>query len=141
MDINNKVFELLSTVIDFSSMPKKETTLHPYHKQLEKVKIQINENLETQFSIEALSKTAGLNTSYLKKYFKESNGITIFEYSQKKRIQYAKKLLKKTTFTIAFISEKVGYQQSAHFSHAFKRNTGLSPNQYRKKNNSTVIPQ
>ena len=41
MDINNKVFELLSTVIDFSSMPKKETTLHPYHKQLEKVKDQI----------------------------------------------------------------------------------------------------
>ena len=141
MDLNNKVFELLSTVIDFSSMPQKETTIHPYHKQLEKVKNQIHENLETQFSIEALSKTAGLNTSYLKKYFKESYGITIFEYSQKKRIQYAKKLLKKTTFTIALISEKVGYQQSAHFSHAFKRNTGLSPNQYRKKNNSTIIPQ
>lgn len=132
MALNNKVFELLSTVIDFSSIPKKETTLHPYHRQLEKVKVQIKKQLDIQFSIEELSKTAGLNTSYLKKYFKESNGITIFEYSQKKRIQYAKNLLINTQFTIALIAEKVGYQQSAHFSHAFKRNTGFSPNQYRK---------
>lgn len=140
MDMNNKVFEMLSTALAFSSIPKEKAPLHPYYKQLEEVKHHINKNLETQFSIDTLSKIVGLNTSYLKKYFKEAFDITIFEYSQKKRIDYAKKLLEKPTFTVANISEKVGYQQSAHFSHAFKRNTGLSPNQYRKiKSSKTTL--
>lgn len=133
MNLNNSIFELLSIVLNISEFNEEKKDKHPYHSQLEKVKKMIDANLNTQYSIEKLSKIAGLNTSYLKKYFKEAYNITLFEYAQKKRIKLAKKLLKKPELTVANISEKVGYQQSAHFSHAFKRNTGVSPNQYRKK--------
>lgn len=133
MNLNNTIFELLSMVLNFSNTSLEKDKIHAYHDQLEIVKKMIDANLNIQYSIDKLSKIAGLNTSYLKKYFKEAYNITLFEYAQQQRIKLAKKLLKNPKLTIAIISEKVGYQQSAHFSYAFKRNTGVSPNQYRKK--------
>jgi AraC-like DNA-binding protein len=132
MFLNGKIFDILSAITDKLTIPSTINEPHLYQKQLNEVAKLINSNLEIQYSIIELSKRVGINTSYLKKFFKEAFNQTIFEYATKQRINCAKKLLINSNQPIANIAEKIGYQQSAHFSHAFKRNTGFSPNQYRK---------
>ncbi|NME66542.1 helix-turn-helix domain-containing protein [Flammeovirga aprica] len=135
MFLNAKVFEVLSEITDDLETLTEGDALHPYQDQLDQIKELIDTKIHIQFSINELAKTVGLNTSYLKKYFKEAFNETIFEYATRKRIDYAKELLETSDLPISTISEKIGYQQSAHFSYAFKKNTGLTPNQYRKNFN------
>lgn len=133
MFLNAKIFEILSDLIDNLEYASIQKNAHPYQVQLDQVKKIINEKLHIQFSINDLAKSVGLNTSYLKKYFKEAYQETIFEYATKTRINYAKELLITTDLPISSIAEKIGYQQGAHFSYAFKKNTHLTPNQFRSK--------
>ncbi|WP_052444403.1 AraC family transcriptional regulator [Flammeovirga sp. OC4] len=135
MFLNAKIFEVLSEITDDLETLPDIDSIHPYQEQLDQIKRLIDSKLHIQFSITELAKNVGLNTSYLKKYFKEAFNETIFEYATRKRIEYAKELLETTDLPISSISEKIGYQQGAHFSYAFKKNTGQTPNQYRKNFN------
>ncbi|MBB3698227.1 helix-turn-helix domain-containing protein [Flammeovirga yaeyamensis] len=132
MYLNGKIFEILSEISDQFTHYESDAQ-QQFEPQMAKVKQLIDENLHIQYSINDLAKSVGINTSYLKKYFKEIYEETIFEYSTRKRMEYAKNLLSTTNLSISIISEKVGYQHSAHFSYAFKKNMDMTPNQFRKK--------
>lgn len=133
MFLNAKIFEVLSELTDdLEAVPTIDNIL-PHQEQLAQVKELIDSNLHKQYSITDLAKIVGINTSYLKRYFKEYYNETIFEYSTQKRIDRAKYLLENTDFPISTVAEQIGYQQGAHFSYAFKKNTGITPNQYRKE--------
>ncbi|WP_152286367.1 helix-turn-helix domain-containing protein [Flavicella marina] len=141
MFLNSKIFELLSEATNQLEIDTNSYYIHPYQKQLDQVKNIIDSELQIQYSIKELAKIVGLNTSYLKKYFKEVFDLTIFEYASNKRIQYAKELLTTQNTSIGNIASEIGYQHSAHFSYAFKKQTGMTPNQYRKqKTTSTILP-
>ncbi|WP_281613443.1 AraC family transcriptional regulator [Flammeovirga sp. SubArs3] len=132
MYLNGKIFEVLSEVAD-QVLHQSNNNGNQYEDQVLKVKEIIDRDLHIQYSIPDLAKSVGINTSYLKKYFKETFDETIFEYATKKRISLAKNLLTTTDCTVSCVAEKVGYQHAAHFSYAFKKNTGLTPNQYRSQ--------
>ena len=50
------------------------------------------------------------------------------------RIRHAKQLLIGTAHPISEIAAAVGFENCYYFSNAFKKQTGLSPSDYRKKN-------
>ncbi|MBB6463470.1 helix-turn-helix domain-containing protein [Flammeovirga kamogawensis] len=132
MFLNAKIIEVLSEITELFS--KKETEItHQYSEQVLSVKQAIDNNLHVQYSIPDLAKSVGLNTSYLKKYFKDAYKETIFEYATRTRIEHAKQLLTTTKLPISTVAEKVGYQQSAHFTYAFKKNTGFTPGKFRQQ--------
>ena len=56
------------------------------------------------------------------------------DYVKKRRIDKAKEMLKKTNMSIDKIVDAVGRQSSRRFREAFKRQEGMSPNEYRRKN-------
>ena len=58
--------------------------------------------------------------------------MTLGQYIQYCRLEYAKKLLKNTEDTIAQISEQCGISDFNYFSRLFKRQYGVSPREYRK---------
>lgn len=73
------------------------------------------------------------------KYFKEYTGMTVNKYLQHIKINYAKNALISTNYTTLVISMQIGFDSLSYFNKLFKKETGLTPQEYRinyKKKNS-----
>lgn len=96
------------------------------------IKEYIYENLSGNLSSEILSSELLIPRNALFKIAKSETGMTLGQYIQYCRLEYAKKLLKNTEDTIAQISEQCGISDFNYFSRLFKRQYGVSPREYRK---------
>lgn len=92
----------------------------------------IRENYKENLTLESVAQQVFISPFYLSHLFREELDITFLEYLTRVRIETAKQLLKDQNTTISSIAAEVGYENPGYFSKVFKKNTGLSPNQYRK---------
>lgn len=92
-----------------------------------------NRNFNKDITLELAAAEVGLTPQYLSKVFKEKCGTNFIDYITKKRLEYAEELLKKCDKNIKEISKMAGYEDSNYFCKIFKKETGLSPKQYRTK--------
>lgn len=74
-----------------------------------------------------------LSEGYLSQMFKKTYGTNFSTYVETVRVDKAKDFLMNTNLPVSEISELVGYLAQNTFGRAFKRVTGLSPSEYRKK--------
>lgn len=58
--------------------------------------------------------------------------MTIIDYLTDIRIAAAKQMLENSDLMVKEIAEKVGYQEASYFTRVFKKNTGVSPAEYRR---------
>jgi two-component system response regulator YesN len=73
----------------------------------------------------------GLSPSHFSTIFSGEAGETFKEYLTRLRIDRAKELLRSTPLSTAEIGYQIGYNDPHYFGAAFKRETGLSPRQFR----------
>ncbi|MGN0242538.1 MAG: helix-turn-helix domain-containing protein [Lachnospiraceae bacterium] len=88
---------------------------------------------EYNFSLKEYSKNHAINYHSFIRRFTNYTGISPRQYITNIRIEKAKSLLANNDFTIAEIAGFVGYQDALYFSRIFKKETGYSPSQYRKR--------
>ena len=94
----------------------------------------ISENLSTHKDAESIAKHFAVSRSKLDRDFKEAIGMTIHEFSDICRLNYAKVLLgSNKAYSIASITEACGLKNETYFYAFFKKHTGMSPSEYRKK--------
>lgn len=86
-----------------------------------------------QLSINSIANTLHVSTSYLSRIFKKKTGMTCVEYITDKRIEKAKWLLINTDIKQHQIAQEIGYSNVYYFSIHFKKVTGETPGQYRKR--------
>ena len=84
-----------------------------------------------KFSLQAMAEAMFVNGSYLLRVFKANTGHTLLWYHNHVRCEKAKALLDTRERSISRIGEDVGFASSAHFSHVFKKMTGMTPSEYR----------
>jgi AraC-like DNA-binding protein len=101
------------------------------------------ELLERQFPLESTGQRLSLRTAkdyahrlavhvnHLNKVLKEVTGRTTTEIIAARMEQEAKILLRQTDWAVADIAYSLGFDEPAHFSHFFKRQTGLTPMAFR----------
>lgn len=65
--------------------------------------------------------------------FKNKYKMTPYSYYNKKRTEAAKYYLKNTQINIKSIAQTLSYTDTHYFSNCFKKETGLTPAQYRYK--------
>lgn len=63
----------------------------------------------------------------------ELTGENIVVYTNRLRIEHAKKMLVQTDKTILEIASETGYNNDQSFNRNFKKFEGLTPGEYRKK--------
>lgn len=87
------------------------------------------------YSIQELAQKSGLGIRTLQRRFKEQIGCSIQNLITICRVGSARLLLQNTFLSISEIAFRCGYRDAALFSKVFKLETGMPPNEFRKKNN------
>lgn len=88
--------------------------------------------LSPDFSVYEASEHFHMTLPAFSKYFKESTGKNVMDYTIQSRIQKARELLTHTNLPLKDISEQVGYYNVSSFTRRFKLNQGCTPGEYRK---------
>lgn len=99
----------------------------------------IEQNFQNDISVEDIADNCGLNRSYFGKIFKEALGRTPQEFLLNYRMTKAAELLKLTRLSIGDISNAIGYENQLHFSRAFKNIYGISPREWRNRNQLSTL--
>lgn len=128
-----KMLELISIILEqFETKKSTETTFA--HNSVTAAKEYIDNNFTFNITLDSLSEQLYINKFTLMRNFKARYGINIIEYYRKKRIEYAKKLLTDTNYSIYSIGEMLDFSDIYSFSRFFKSQVNMSPNSYRKNN-------
>ena len=100
---------------------------------IEDVLVYINENcLRCDFSAYEAAEYFHMALPAFSKFFKDSTGQNVMDYTIHMRIQKAKELLSHTNLPLKDIGEQVGYYNISSFTRRFKLNQGITPSEYRK---------
>ncbi|MEK5029964.1 helix-turn-helix domain-containing protein [Paenibacillus sp. FSL P2-0089] len=84
-------------------------------------------------SLEHVALKFAISTSYLSRSFKEKTGSNFSQYIWQRRVDEVIRLLENTSAPLKEIIEQVGYLDAPNFIRKFKKETGLTPGQYRKE--------
>jgi AraC family transcriptional activator of pobA len=137
--IRNYVAEL----IHFGQKLQPITALYSKHNSATRVSSLFAELLERQFPIESPHQRLALRTAkdfaqrlavhvnHLNKVLKEHTGKTTTELISNRLIHEAKILLKQTDWNISEIAFSLGFEELAHFSNFFKKQTSFTPLAFR----------
>lgn len=85
------------------------------------------QHMDNPPSLIELARVTGVNEYKLKKGFKETFGLTVFNYLSETRLEQAKTELLEKNKTASQIAYELGYGSVQHFSTAFKKKFGVSP--------------
>ncbi len=107
--------------------------LHNNSAVLQVLDIIIKEYNDPNLSVNTLADKVYLTPTYLAGLFKKGTGKTIGQHLTDFRIEKAKNLLKNKRYKLYYIANMVGYSDSNYFAKIFKRETGMTPSEYREK--------
>ncbi|WP_236292162.1 AraC family transcriptional regulator [Paenibacillus allorhizoplanae] len=82
-------------------------------------------------SVDDIAAHVSMSVNYARQIFKDQFNCSLSDYITDQRIEHVIKLLTTTDWTVADITEQSGFQTKSTFFAAFKRATGMTPNQYR----------
>lgn len=98
---------------------------------------QLHNNIKTNpgfpWTISYMAKQLYVCPRLLHKFYFEEFGISCIQDVIKNRVILAKDYLNNTDYSIKKIATLCGYSNTEHFSRQFKKETGLSPKQYREQ--------
>ena len=81
-----------------------------------------------------MAATVGMGTTLFNEKVKSYSGFSPLNYLINIRISEAIKLLKKPDLNVTDIALDTGFYSSQHFSTTFKKLTGYTPSEFRKRN-------
>lgn len=106
---------------------------HKYNLVMDQCMTYIQENYSKDLSLEEIARRFDFNYSYFSSYFKKISGLKFTDYLAKVRLQKAKDLLRTTDKKVYDIALEVGYANSQYFYRVFKKEFGLSPEEFRRR--------
>ncbi len=93
----------------------------------------IKQHFREKINLDTLANASHMNKYYLSHSFKKLVGLSPIEYLIDIRIRESKLLLETTNYPISDISNIIGFSSQSLFSQTFKRETNMTPSQYRRE--------
>lgn len=93
----------------------------------------MHESCAEPWTVESLARAVGLSRASFAARFTEAVGEAPMHYLLGRRMLQVMQLLGDRRLSLAGVAERVGYGSEASLSAAFKRYTGLSPGDYRRR--------
>lgn len=136
----SKVFQ-----IEIDRNTQSEFTIFSGQKQHDDAVVQqaqayIEKNIEEKITIENLSSKFNVGRRNFDRRFIKATGNTPIEYSQRVKIESAKKAFETSRKNINEVMYEVGYADVKAFREVFRKYTGMSPLEYKNKYNKEAVP-
>ncbi len=93
----------------------------------------IQEHAAEKVTLEQIAAAAAVGTRECLRCFRKGINETPFAYLMEYRVEMAQRLLRQTDVSVLDIANETGFSSSAYFAKIFKRTTGMTPVQYRKR--------
>ncbi len=110
------------------------TTLDIYTNRIIDVKQYLDKNFGEKITLENMAALTFLSPNFFRVKFLEIMGISPHDYLIEVRISNAKSLLSDTDTPLSQIALMCGFESQAYMNYVFKKETGISPGNYRRKN-------
>jgi two-component system response regulator YesN len=128
--LEDQVSRILASALDFRD--------NQANRQYSVIIRQAKEFIEQHFadadlSLSDVASRVNLSPSHFSVVFSHETSQTFKDYLTETRIKKAKEMLRMSPLRSAEISYQVGYNDPHYFSYVFKKNTGLSPTEFRSQ--------
>ncbi len=97
----------------------------------------VDSDLSADLSLKTLAEAQNISAGYLSAVFKKETGKTVSEFIREKRIKHAVHLLTTTHLQVQTIALHCGIMDVQYFTKLFKKETGMTPKQYRENTQNT----
>ena len=131
IELNSRLLNCFHSIEKSGKYVAKETVNY-----IDAVLAYIDDNYMKDISSSDIANFIRLNRSYLFKLFKQQTGMSVSQYLIQYRINKACEFLTEYNFSIGQIARMVGIDDIYYFSKLFKKITGLTPTEYKKRQDS-----
>lgn len=118
----------LGKIIENKRIKRKRT----YLKNFSDLRKQIYEDPRKKWNVDEMAQSMALSRAYFQRLYKREYGISVMKDVITARIALARKLLDTDKSSITAIAAMCGYESEIYFMQQFKKETGMTPTQYRK---------
>jgi AraC-like DNA-binding protein len=130
------ILDLIGKSVHWKPLASKEymkTRFMPGNKRVAKIHEYLMNNYKYDIDLKRLAEITSMTENALCRFFKSNTGMTLFEYLNRIKTDFACKLLMNNDLSVLEVCLDSGYNNLSHFNKQFKKNTGLSPSEYRRK--------
>ncbi|WP_280738089.1 MULTISPECIES: AraC family transcriptional regulator [unclassified Enterococcus] len=131
-DIINYMLFLNDLVL--SEENEKQPKVVVQNERIEQMIQYISAHLANPLTLEEMEKVFFVSKYYITREFKKHTGITFHQFVMKKKLLYAKQLLKEYRSS-SMVYSKCGFQTYSHFLKAFKKEFSMTPKEFLRKEN------
>ena len=137
MDQILSILQLFKEMSDISSKvilpPSEQMDQIRGNSRIDKILAYLNQHYTRHMDLNEISCLAAMSPASFCRFFKSKTGKTLRNYILDMRIGYACKLLSLDNMNISQISTECGFDTISHFNKSFKKNTGFTPTEYRRR--------
>nr|WP_294894179.1 AraC family transcriptional regulator [uncultured Pedobacter sp.] len=136
--LEGKSNEILSIQIqdyqdDRKSEPKRQILRKSETATIQKAAATLKQNLSAPLTVTELAKQVGTNPSKLQEGFRYIFGLTVNNYLNKLRLEYARDQLMIGELNISEIADNIGIANKSYFSRLFKAKYQINPKEFSNK--------
>lgn len=105
----------------------------PGNKRIAAIHNYLMNNYREEVNLKNLADLVNMAEGSLCRFFKENMGITLFEYLNQIKTEFACKLLMDLDLSVMEVCFDSGFNNLSHFNKQFRKTVGMPPSQYRKQ--------
>ena len=117
----------------FEKRAEEEKYLRTNKNSMQRILRLVERNYQKSPTLKEAAEKASLSPKYLSRKFKQETSHSFNDYKVKLKMEQARKLLQETTFGVAQIAYKVGYDNAESFMKMFKKTLDCTPTEYRRR--------
>jgi AraC-like DNA-binding protein len=133
MQVKASLLQILALLMDHKLMCHTVMLENQRIESIKTVLAYISRHYSEKLYIQDLSSLVNMNEQYFCRFFKKAIGKPPIDYINDYRLTKAMHLLENSTLAVTEVSLECGFNNMGNFQRLFKRKTGTTPLQYRKR--------
>ena len=101
--------------------------------KLKQVTDWIESHLDEEFNLDQLAEQAGLSKFHFHRLFRQATGVSPAKYQLNARMNEARRRLRETKQSVIDVALDLGFSSPSHFAQVFRRETRMTPSEYRRQ--------